>query len=368
MKIINTGYKFKIYNDGMQTYDNLPAQMYTADFNQDEGFYLTKYHENIEISEKVYGIHHQKVSKVLSSFEQFKRNMGVILSGDKGIGKSLFSKMLAQQAIDNGIPVIIVNYYAPGIASFLDLIHQNVMVLFDEFDKTFTKAPHCDPQTEMLTLFDGISVGKKLFVVTCNGLGGLSNFLVNRPGRFHYHFRFDYPTDKDITEYLQDKLSKEYHAEIPKVINFSKKVSLNYDCLRAIAFELQLGLPFEVAIKDLNIINLEEEEFDLTLVFEDGSKLYAFREYLDIFDNDTVIVEMDDKETRARFGHLYFTPSDNKYNFDIGGMVIEAKNLTMSWVEPYNNLCKEAYEKLKTTKIKYLLLKKAQNKKLHYTC
>lgn len=43
------------------------------------------------------------------------------------------------------------------------------MILFDEFDKTFgsIKAADgmADPQTEMLTLFDGLSQGKKMFVM-----------------------------------------------------------------------------------------------------------------------------------------------------------------------------------------------------------
>ena len=133
------------------------------------------------------------------------------------------------------------------------------MFLFDEFDKTFgdirTGENEANPQSGLLSLFDGTSNGKKLFVITCNSLYRLNDYLVNRPGRFHYHFRFDYPTPEEVREYLTDKLSGQYQAEIEKVILFSKKVSLNYDCLRAIAFELNLGEPFWKAIFVLHIIN-----------------------------------------------------------------------------------------------------------------
>ena len=47
------------------------------------------------VKEKVYGIHPKKADKVFKAFTKFERNLGVILSGDKGIGKSLFARILA---------------------------------------------------------------------------------------------------------------------------------------------------------------------------------------------------------------------------------------------------------------------------------
>ena len=135
----------------------------------------------------------------------------------------------------------------------------------------------------MLTLFDGLYDGKKLFVITCNELRNLSDFLVNRPGRFHYHFRFDYPDADDITEYMQDKLLKEKYGEITKVISFSKKVPLNYDCLRAIAFEINHSGDFENAIKDLNIVNTSSVKYAIYTYMKDGRTNQTFK-YLDLFD------------------------------------------------------------------------------------
>lgn len=117
-----------------------------------------------------------------------------------------------------------------------------------------------------MKLLHHIRYGKKLFVITCNELRNLSDFLVNRPGRFHYHFRFDYPDADDITEYMQDKLPKEKYDEITKVISFSKKVPLNYDCLRAIAFEINHSGDFENAIKDLNIVNTSSVKYAISFV------------------------------------------------------------------------------------------------------
>ena len=259
MKTLQTGSDFKIYDDSLTIFDQLPVATYNVTYSQLEGFSLL-HRADIEVSEKAYGIHITKLDKVLNSFRCFSRSLGVILSGDKGIGKSLFAKMVCVRAIREGYPVIIVGSCVPGLAAFLESIDQECVVLFDEFDKIFRSGKENDDQTSLLSLFDGTSGGKKLFIVTCNDLFGLNQFIINRPGRFHYHFRFDYPTPTDIREYLRDKLDECYYGEIEKVVDFSRIVSLNYDCLRAIAFELNFGCSFASAISDLNIMTTDDEE------------------------------------------------------------------------------------------------------------
>ena len=206
MKIVNTGIKYQIYDDSLRTFDFLPAATYCVRFSKLSGFYLES-RPNMQVNETVYGPHESKVEKVIASYNAFPRSLGVILSGAKGIGKSMFARLLSTRAISAGLPVLIVDEAIPGIASYLESIDQEVMILFDEFDKTFAHPSDddkTDPQSTMLSLFDGTSNGKRLFVVTCNDLKGLNDFLVNRPGRFHYHFRFDYPTADEIRTYMQD--------------------------------------------------------------------------------------------------------------------------------------------------------------------
>ena len=90
MKVISTGSKFDIYPDNLKSYDKLPADYYVVRYIEKQGvFFLEKYSEFKITDTKIYGIHEQKADKVLDSFADFKRNLGVILSGDKGIGKSL---------------------------------------------------------------------------------------------------------------------------------------------------------------------------------------------------------------------------------------------------------------------------------------
>lgn len=371
MKVINTGNKYVIYDDSLKTCDQLPAQNYLVNFHPMQGFYLSKY-SDIEINEKVYGVHEEKVNKVLNTFNIYTRSLGVILSGNKGIGKSLFAKMLATSAVEKGIPVIVVDKFIPGIAAYIESIEQEVMVLFDEFDKTFGNVRQgdneTDAQTSMLTLFDGISQGKKLFVITCNEVYKLSDYLVNRPGRFHYHFRFEYPTVEEVKEYLQDKLDEAYHNQIDKVASFSRKVDLNYDCLRAIAFELSLGLSFEEAIKDLNIVNMKKEEYTAYLVFEDGETIKTRDVKMDLFSSEQEKVYLYNKDYDC-MGYVEFNPDNCLYDASIGANYIQADDLTINYYGTPGNKEDEEYygnSRYRDKKVKGLILKRKVEKSIHY--
>lgn len=248
--IIQTGTKYDLYDSSIQTHQSLPAGIYKVTFNPQSGHQLLYVADKNDIKEKIYGVHTKKVEKVLNTFRNFNRSEGVLLSGDKGIGKSLFTKLLTNAVIDMGLPVIYVNEASSNLGDYIDSIPTECMILFDEFDKTFS-SPY--EQNDLLSLFDGTSRNKKLFVITCNNLDSLSSFLVNRPGRFHYHICFKYPTSEDIVKYLKDKLDEKYWGEIPKVVKRATAIKTNYDTLRAIAYELQQGWSFEEAIEDLNI-------------------------------------------------------------------------------------------------------------------
>ena len=108
MKIINSGNSYKIHGDDLIIYEKLPAQVYTIETAPMMGVWLEKA-PDIAVSEKIYGPHKSKVSKVLNAFSMVNRNLGVILSGKKGIGKSICAKLLAQDAIAQGYPLIVVN-------------------------------------------------------------------------------------------------------------------------------------------------------------------------------------------------------------------------------------------------------------------
>lgn len=334
MKIVEMGTTYKVYGEDLIVLENLPVATYKIGFGQFTGFFLEKQNDLEVKEEKIYGVHEKKVEKVLHRFEKFQKNMGVILSGDKGIGKSLFARMLAKKSLENGIPIILVDNYIPGIVDFINSIQNEILVLFDEFDKTFAKTKEEEPQAKMLSLFDGTSFGKKLFVITCNDYNKLNEYLINRPGRFHFHFRFDYPNADEVKEYLHDKIDSKYYTEIPKVAVFSRKIKLNYDCLSAIAMELNEGESFENAIQDLNIISEENgTRYDVKLLTHEGNIFTTNDINLNLFSNETTCFWINDQENNSV--RISFKGTDPIFDQNRNVFILPMEKVSLDFDEDY---------------------------------
>jgi hypothetical protein len=329
MKVIQSGNNVRILDEHTELYERLQPRSYVIRFNELSGFYLEEYHID-PITEKLYGKIPNKAEKVISTFKDFSRSLGIILSGPKGIGKSSFAKMIAHKAMENGYPVIVVDKKIANIHSFIEEITQEVCVLFDEFEKVFAIKDdrRNDPdnsQTALLSLFDGISPGKKMYIVTCNDIGDMDDYLINRPGRFHYHFRFDFPSPYEIDEYMRKYLKEEYHYQIDNIIVFSEKVKLNYDCLRSIVYELNKGDKFTDIIDDLNIINVKDSRFDIKMELSDGSILTDSDNYIDFFSSKMSFYNSFNESGTYCYDSKYmvgFKPSDYELNRDTREFII----------------------------------------------
>ena len=310
MNIVNAGSRYQVYGEDVQTFKELPIATYSIGYHQQMGFWLVK-HNDLEVNEeRIYGSHGRKVDKVFNSFKLSERNFGIILSGKKGIGKSLFARMIAGKAIENDLPVIIVDTAIPGISDFLSSIEQEVVIIFDEFEKTFGKSgkdDSNDPQIELLSLFDGIDNGKKLFVITCNRVYDLNEFLVNRPGRFHYHFEIGCPTSDEVRDYLNDKLGSGYQEDIEKVVKLAQMSDITYDCLRAIAFDLRQGYPLEETLLDLNINYEQDVTFDITVRLTNGWQMTSYNRRVNLYSKEKTTISF-----RNDVGEFYLNFSPNK--------------------------------------------------------
>lgn len=362
MNIVNTGSMYRVYDDAVKTFTTLPAQTYGVGFHPRQGFWLEARHDLDTNEMQVYGRHDARADKVLKSFAASDRNFGVILSGHKGIGKSLLVRMIADRAIKNGMPVIIVDRAIGGISRFLASIDQEVMVVFDEFEKTFAADDDGDPQVELLSLFDGIDGGKKLFVITCNSTNNLNEFFVNRPGRFHYHFEIAFPTGEEITQYLKDKLVSGFDEEIEKVAKLGSIVNLTYDCLRAIAFELSQGYPLDEALADLNINHENNTHFDVTIYFENGETMTGYYQRISLYGKERQSVSF-----RANNNTYYARFTADQVQRKENTLFVDGKNIEFfgAWDNYENEMDdetaakkrKEDYDRLKP---KALILNKVQ--------
>lgn len=272
--VVQIGDSYRIFGSSFKAHPSLPRGTYRVDYDELSGHSLTAISDIPCGTEKMYGNGKSRIDRILRGYEKMNRSYGILLSGSGGMGKTMLARELVNAAsLKFDIPVVVVDSDSPNIAQFIDSLGPCI-VFFDEFEKTFNydyADELKDSQAQFLSLFDGISSTKRMYVVTVNELKNLNKYFVNRTGRFHAHLRFDYPSSEDIRDYLRDAGVEE--SEIDKVVSFSLRVNINYDHLRAIAFELvEVGGSFDDIISDLNIKALSDVDYRVSVAFVDGSK------------------------------------------------------------------------------------------------
>ena len=382
MNIVSAGSRYMVYGEDVQTYKILPPGAYKVEFSKMTGFSLSV-HNDLLVKEKMYGTSYKKADKVMNTFNHLDRNMGVILSGPKGVGKTMFARRLAELGKEQGLPLILVDAPYPGIEDFIESIEQECIVLFDEFEKTFRKAKEEEggPQERLLSLFDGIDGGKKLYVITCNRVSGLNEYFLNRPGRFHYHFILSTPTGDEVREYMEDNLDGDARKYIDNIVTLSSMSAFTYDVLRAIAFELNLGNSLSETMMDLNIERERYLSLRFKIVFTNGVVATA-REgtEIDIFNNRYIsapwlylekndIVPKDLTRYLNRCDLRFYTNdiivSENGYHLGSDKVEIGWDD-DWEYIDTENEADKEKYDKIKelmdSFKVEQIIIEKAKNR------
>lgn len=145
------------------------------------------------------------IQKVINSFNKEKKpTTGVMLTGLKGSGKTVMSKMLA---FESNLPIIIIDPTFPTrhLDKFFSKFTQTkVCVIFDEIDKNerFWNTEN------LLSFLDGIqSTSKKLVLFTCNNDSKVNEFVLDRCSRIRYCKTFDKLPKEAILEIANQTLT-----------------------------------------------------------------------------------------------------------------------------------------------------------------
>lgn len=123
-----------------------------------------------------------------------------------------------------------------------------------------------------------------------------------------------------------------------------------------------MGSKFKEAIKDLNIVNISSQHYNVTLHFSNGMIATAKREHIDLFAEDNIeTLYLEDKSGR-NFVDVTFNTSDCKFDTQKMMNVIYPENLIIKFDDGHKDLVEQA----KNAEVEYLSFTRVRERRLHY--
>ena len=306
--------------------------------------------ENLDqsVPPRIYGNNVRNVEKSFAAFNRRPLNTGILLSGDRGMGKTLFIRMCINKALSQGIPVINLKYSdnIDEIISIINRISQPLLVVMDEFEKNFElgKDQSAGDQMPFLSMLDGLGSGeKRMFIASVNDTYKLSQFMINRPGRFYYHFEFKKLNDTEMTEFLKNEVAGLTEDQIQYAVSMLSSYSINYDGISAIAAELNAGCTIDETLRDLNLdregcsslmfrVNINGFEFTGYNGFDSLETIRRRTSFSVDFYDRRPIMSVDDKMKPSKKGYigsgftLYLSPVEMEVSKN-GSIILKSDNL-----------------------------------------
>lgn len=281
--------------DDLKLSKEVPVGVWKLSCAQYVGFYLEE--TEIKLSHgKIYGDAQDIADHVAEAFEKNdpNKNLGVLFSGEKGLGKTLTTRLILEKFYGKK-PIIIISEYINGMADFISKF-KGCVILMDEFEK-FTGG-NTDSEDEnsltkqesLLSIFDGnTGCSGNLFLLTVNNTYKLNENLKSRPGRMRYHYKFTSENATVVRNYCNDNLNnKEIIENVVETLGSAGFVSM--DILSSFVDELN-KFPDKKPSEVLKYFNIENENasenFRATfkVLWGDTEATYADRAPLRCFHN-----------------------------------------------------------------------------------
>ena len=281
--------------DDLKLSKEVPVGVWKLSCAQYVGFYLEE--TEIKLSHgKIYGDAQDIADHVAEAFEKNdpNKNLGVLFSGEKGLGKTLTTRLILEKFYGKK-PIIIISEYINGMADFISKFKG--CVILKKKKKKFTGG-NTDSEDEnsltkqesLLSIFDGnTGCSGNLFLLTVNNTYKLNENLKSRPGRMRYHYKFTSENATVVRNYCNDNLNnKEIIENVVETLGSAGFVSM--DILSSFVDELN-KFPDKKPSEVLKYFNIENENasenFRATfkVLWGDTEATYADRAPLRCFHN-----------------------------------------------------------------------------------
>lgn len=256
---VQTGINFNRMQGPIISYNEIPVGVYKISMSK-QGFYLEYVMSEFVFDYKIYGLQEDFINHVIKTYNEAQTgNLGILLNGTKGTGKTVAAKMIANRL---HLPVIIVQNMGQEMnlqmMNYLSTeINFDCVFFFDEYEKTF------DKDTTILSFMDGVynSESRKVFLLTTNTLSIDIN-LIGRPSRILYLKKFGNLEIEAASEFLDDTLNnKEYKQEVLEFINLLSISTI--DILKSVVKEINIH-GIEEFRKSKSYLNIEINSYTYT--------------------------------------------------------------------------------------------------------
>ena len=284
MTIVKIDDQVQFYNS-IEILERLETRNYTLELSR-SGFYL-KESEPFQLPTTVYSHDDFLINTVLKSYRAGPGNLGVMLHGEKGSGKSVTAKILAKKS---GLPTVIIKSKINEDFDYIEFLRQipcDYCLMVDEFDKVFedsdnakSDVPH-HTSNSILSYMDGglTTKSKVLFVFTSNREP--TNLLSNRPSRIRFSKSYSGVSQDILNGIIQDRLEdKSFEQDLRANIdeNF-----ISIDSITSI-------------IDDINILKAPYSSFMNIYNLKSGSFYYVVG--YSVIEKDEDIDDDDEEDTR----------------------------------------------------------------------
>ena len=252
--------------DDLKLSKEVPVGVWKLSCAQFVGFFLEE--TEIKLSHgKIYGDAQNIADHIVEAFEKNdpNKNLGVLFSGEKGLGKTLTTRLVLEKFYGKK-PIIIISEYINGMTDFISNF-KGCVVLMDEFEKFMGGNTNSEDensltkQESLLSIFDGnTNCSGNLFLLTVNNTYKLDDNLKSRPGRIRYHYKFTSENATVVRNYCNDNLNnKEIIEDIVTTLGEAGFVSM--DILSSFVDELN-KFPDKKPSEVLKYFNIENENYD----------------------------------------------------------------------------------------------------------
>ena len=263
-------------SDSIKIKDRIPAGVYKTAVDPFRGTYLEK--TEIKLSHgKIYGEAQNIANHIVESFKKndSTKNLGVLFSGYKGLGKTLTTRLVIEQLVKN-YPIITISKYSADLPDLLENV-KGCVILMDEFEKFMGGSASGNPlnsdseseqtkQERILSILDGnTGCTGNLFLLTVNDLFRVDENLKGRPGRIRYHYKFTSEKADVVRNYCIDNLkNQENIEEVVKCLGETQLVSM--DILTSFVEELN-AFPNKTPAEVIKYFNIEASDEDSNYLF-----------------------------------------------------------------------------------------------------